>query len=87
MGTKNNPGEFDCHGAAADDEPIFTLRANDEIAPGLVIAWAHSYAATKGGQNNLTAEQLRKFNEALDVSQAMAEWKARQVTEAQEGGE
>lgn len=26
MGAKRNPGAYDCHGKAAPDEPIFTLR-------------------------------------------------------------
>ena len=31
MGTKNNPGDYDCHAAAKPDEPVFTLRAHDEL--------------------------------------------------------
>ena len=34
--TKNEPGKFDCHAKAADDEPLFTLRAKDPIAPAMV---------------------------------------------------
>lgn len=40
MGTKNNPGEYDCYDKAAPDEPIFTLRANDPDAPDVVRFWA-----------------------------------------------
>lgn len=29
MGTKNNPGRFDCYANALPDEPIFTLLARD----------------------------------------------------------
>ena len=47
MGTKTDPGRFDCHGAAAADEPIFTLRANDPLAPDLVREWAARYLAEK----------------------------------------
>ncbi len=39
MGTKNEPGKFDCHGKADDNEPLFTLRAKDPIAPQLVLIW------------------------------------------------
>lgn len=39
MGTKANPGTYGCHGKAADDEPLFTLRAKDPIAPHLVELW------------------------------------------------
>lgn len=40
MGTKQQPGEFDCYGAALPDEPLFTLLGRDRLAPGLVRAWA-----------------------------------------------
>lgn len=39
MGTKANPGKFDCYGKAAADEPLFTLRAKDPVAPQLVLVW------------------------------------------------
>lgn len=39
MGTKSNPGPFDCYAKAADDEPLFTLRAKDPSAPYLVLLW------------------------------------------------
>lgn len=41
MGTKNNPGQFDCHANAGDDEPIFTLRSTDSMGAALVELWAH----------------------------------------------
>lgn len=40
MGTKNNPGEFDCYAAADPDEEMFILLARDETAPERVRAWA-----------------------------------------------
>lgn len=40
MGTKNNPGEFDCFTSAAPDEPIFVLLGRDKHAPLLVQLWA-----------------------------------------------
>jgi hypothetical protein len=40
MGTKNDPGQFDCHAAAEPDEPLFTLLARDPLAPHLVRMWA-----------------------------------------------
>lgn len=45
MGTKNEPGEFDCHAKAEPDEPRFTLLARDPLAPHLVRLWA---AARRG---------------------------------------
>lgn len=41
MGTKNDPGRFDCYTAAEDDEPMFVLLARDPIASVLVELWAH----------------------------------------------
>ena len=39
MGTKNDPGEYDCYANAKDDEPMFVLLARDPIAPVLVHLW------------------------------------------------
>lgn len=40
MGTKNNPGMFDCYANALPDEHMFILLARDITAPDLVDAWA-----------------------------------------------
>lgn len=40
MGTKLNPGKFDCHAKALPDEPIFTLLARDRSAPFIIRNWA-----------------------------------------------
>lgn len=40
MGTKNNPGKFDCYDKAEPDEPMFVLLARDSMAPRLVREWA-----------------------------------------------
>ena len=40
MGTKNNPGEFDCYANAQPDEPMFVLLGRDKHAPALVWLWA-----------------------------------------------
>lgn len=39
MSTKMEPGPFDGMAKAAPDEPVFTLRAHDPLAPGLVHEW------------------------------------------------
>lgn len=39
MGTKRNPGEFDCYAKAEPDEPLFILRGKDVSAPYLVEIW------------------------------------------------
>lgn len=40
MGTKNNPGKFDCYANAHPDEPMFVLLGRDKHAPTLVWLWA-----------------------------------------------
>ena len=40
MGTKNNPGEFDCYANALPDEPMFILLARDPDFYRLVRKWA-----------------------------------------------
>lgn len=40
MGTKNNPGEFDCYANADPDEPMFILLGRDRHAPTLIWLWA-----------------------------------------------
>lgn len=40
MGTKNQPGEFDCYANADPDEPMFVLLARDIHAPLTVEEWA-----------------------------------------------
>lgn len=40
MGTKNEPGKFDCYKKAEADEPLFTLLGRDPMAAALVRAWA-----------------------------------------------
>lgn len=40
MGTKQNPGAFDCYANAAPDEPMFVLLARDPHAAVLVNLWA-----------------------------------------------
>lgn len=40
MGTKNNPGSFDCYENALPDEPMFVLLARDPMAPHMVLDWA-----------------------------------------------
>lgn len=39
MGTKANPGSFDCYAKAGEDEPMFVLLARDASAPFLVDLW------------------------------------------------
>jgi hypothetical protein len=40
MGTKANPGRFDCYAKARPDEQIFVLLERDPLAPFLVSIWS-----------------------------------------------
>jgi len=73
MGTKNNPGEFDCYEEADPDEPMFVLLARDELAPEIVRLWAYNYSKKVGIDPK--PEQNRKMNEAYSVADAMEKWR------------
>ena len=73
MGTKNNPGQFDCYHNAAPDEPMFVLLARDPLAPILVELWASLRQHAVGNPS--------KVAEARDCAKAMRDWK-RQVVPA-----
>jgi len=59
MGTKNNPGRFDCYAAAAGDEPMFVLLARDARAPMLVEIWAMFERCKDGSDPEFAAEAER----------------------------
>lgn len=40
MGTKNNPGKFDCYDKAEPDEPMFVILGRDPVARMVVLEWA-----------------------------------------------
>jgi hypothetical protein len=45
MGTKENPGKFDCYAKALPDEPVFVLLGRDPDFCRLVNEWAGKRAA------------------------------------------
>lgn len=67
-----------CLGRAADDEPIFVLRANDENAPAIVCTWARDYLESKGGYGKASGVQIAKYEEAIQVASAMRVYKLQQ---------
>ena len=72
MGTKNNPGEYDCYENAEPDEPMFVLLARDSIAAEVVRIWANTYSLLCG--IDPTLEQNAKINEAYTCAAAMDKW-------------
>lgn len=67
-----------CLNKAADDEPLFVLRANDENAPAAVAGWARDYIVSKGGWGNMTDAQKKKYTEAMDAASHMRIYKMHQ---------
>lgn len=66
MGTKANPGTYDCYAAATDDEPLFVLRAKDPLAPDIVRLWAKTRQILNG--------RTPRVIEAEECAAAMEEW-------------
>lgn len=67
MGTKQNPGKFDCYKAAEPDEPMFVLLARDRQAPALIRKWANEREMFEG--------KTEKVIEARQTAVAMDEWR------------
>jgi hypothetical protein len=69
MGTKNNPGQFDCYANAEPDEPMFILLARDPLAPILVRLWAELRAAASLEDDSAMIE------EAMELADDMNDWR------------
>ena len=66
MGTKNNPGEFDCYANADPNEPMFVLLGRDPMAAYLVEQWADL--------REWTGETPDKVTEARKCAKEMRDW-------------
>jgi hypothetical protein len=64
MGTKTNPGKYDCIAKAEPDEPMFTLLARDPVAAHLVSIWAklrvQDYEAARRVFDDLMVKHFRR---------------------------
>lgn len=78
MGTKDNPGAFDCYANAAPDEPMFVLLGRDRHAPRLVEWWANL--------RENEGEDPAKVAEARDCALAMREFHAKREAAKETGG-
>ena len=65
MGTKNDPGKYDCHAAARDDEPLFTLLGRDRHAPTLVRLWA--LLRMREGEDQEKVDEAIRCADAMDA--------------------
>jgi hypothetical protein len=73
MGTKKNPGTFDCYANAEDDEPMFVLLARDVRAPEVIELWCQLSEA-KG-------TDPEKIKEARKCISEMRDWRRRRFHE------
>lgn len=75
MGTKTNPGKFDCHAKAEADEPVFTLIGRDPSAGFMVRAWAnHREYMIYRGMLKDTPQEREKIAEARLCAARMDEF-------------
>lgn len=72
MGTKNNPGQYDCYVKAEPDEPMFILLARDESAPLLVEIWRLIKLEEQ-------TQPSAKLGEALICADAMRRWRTERL--------
>lgn len=69
----SNPNS--CLNRAADDEPVFVLRANDPLAPEAIIQWCHLYRKMHAPNGVWDSERRRQWHDdALDCAEAMERW-------------
>lgn len=72
MGTKNNPGSFDCYAAALPDEPLFHLLGRDPAFPATVRFWMGERARLG---KNVESDDLGKLGEAGQVADKAQAWR------------
>lgn len=68
MGTKNDPGKFDCYANAAPDEPMFILLGRDPAAAMALVFWCE--LRVELGLNGANDSQIK---DAQDCYKKMVE--------------
>lgn len=68
MGTKKEPGKWDCYAKAEPDEPVFILLGRDASAPARVRKWAYE-------RELLGNDDPEKIAEARRVADDMERWR------------
>lgn len=74
MGTKNNPGQYDCYANLEPDEPYFLLAARDPMAPSLIRSWA-MIRQQQVEDGIKPAEDFAKVAEARQCAAQMELWR------------
>jgi hypothetical protein len=65
LGSRNNPGKWDCHANAHPDEPMFVLLGRDPSASLLVRLWAEVRA--KQGEDPAMVQEARDCADAMEA--------------------
>lgn len=74
MGSKNEPGEFDCYANALPDEPMFILLVRDPAAPEIVEQWAKDrMTAIRRGRKPMA--DIATVAEAELCAKSMRKWR------------
>lgn len=74
MGTKAQPGPFDCYAAAELDEPLFVLLARDSKAPHAVRQWVKMRKSDRASSGLEPNDE--KTLEAEQCIRDMVAWRA-----------
>jgi hypothetical protein len=80
MSTKEQPGPFDGLERAEPGEPVFTLRAHDDLAPGLVREWVFKRRraiVSADLPEEKRSLELIQAREAEQVAENMEDWRNR----------
>lgn len=72
MGTKNNPGRYDCYANAEPDEPMFILLGRDPTASLVVTFWRAIKNEMKAQGTSQMSDE--KIDEAITCSLEMEKW-------------
>jgi hypothetical protein len=74
VGTKSNPGKFDCYANALPDEPLFVLLARDPSAPSRVEDLA-DYRELLIDSGDRPESDRALVEEARESAQKMRDWR------------
>lgn len=74
MGSKINPGKFDCYANALPDEPMFVLLARDPYAPLLVSLWA-DLREKEIHDGTRPQSDFKMIDEAGECAESMKQWR------------
>lgn len=83
MGTKENPGRYDCYAALQPDEPNFVMMARDKHFARVVAFWAMLRLQEIAEDRDPMAD-VDKVQEALECARQGARWRRDKWVPAQE---